>query len=818
MRNRLVRLVALLFLTASIARIGAAQVGEPFCMGDSCPCGNDDPTAGCGNDGLDGDPLTGARLSRSAGTTNIFADDLVLTLEGATPNRFGMILIGAQAVQNPLGDGWLCIALGSAGIQRSAPQQTGESGSFSQTRFVAYAEGLATVPIGTGTQLLFQGYYRDGGGPCGSGFNLSNALPVTFTAGPVETELAGRALGLYPYFDFVDVFNQMAPIEATIDPTLFPGIQSLSGQAFVVESRSRIEWDNDSSLIDARGASTPVTFSGGDVSGNVFELDAGTLATPTDSRVSAGYDVVIDFDGDGLLSDGDFIDGRGDEDGLTVFRDPTAPGPYATVEATHDHGGNFERQRIYYPANIAELGELPLIVVSHGNGHNFTWYDHIGEHMASWGYIVMSHQNNTGPGPNAASNTTLKNTDLFLGGLDEIEGGALFGHVDGHRIVLMGHSRGGEGAAIAYHKLFVGTYVGENYGHEDIRLVSSIAPTVFTFFVNPHEVPFQLWTGSADGDVTGAPGDTGAQTYHLLTRAEGQRHSVTYHGVGHGAFHNGNGGLVAAGPCQVARNGTHALMRGLMLPTVRHIVDGEEAAEEFLWRPIQSLKTIGWPASECVDVSYEYWNAPSADAFVIDDFQANPELRLSSSGGQVTIEVDALVEGILQDSNGQLQHDPSDGMNGMTRCSSIDDARGIAFEFSGPASLEFEVVPEARNLTQYTYLSFRACQGTRHPLTTAELADLTFLVTLRDGHGRSSKIRIESTGSGIIEPYQRGTLGAGLGWANEFETTRLRLTDFVSGLPGLDLTDVVAISFDFGRPGQSQVGRLGMDDIELIQK
>lgn len=809
-------LVALSLPPASLQ----AQVSAPFCLGNSCPCGNDDPNAGCGNAGLDGDSLSGARLIHSAGSTNVFADDLVLTLDGLSPNKFGLILIGSQTTSNPLGDGVLCIQLGSAGNQRPPVQLSGESGSFSQSNFVADSQTLLFNPIVAGTQLHFQGYYRDPGGPCGLGFNLSNALTVNFTAGPIETELAGQALPEFPHINFVNVFNELTSISATIDPDLHPQVLNQSAMAYVVDGRTRSEWDADPSLVDARGGATPVTFAGVDVAGNTFELDGGSLATPTDARLSAGYDVVIDLDGDGLLSDGDFIDGRGDEDGLTVYRDPVALGPYSTIEAIHDHGGAMQRQRIYYPTNISSLGQLPLVIVSHGNGHNFGWYDHIGEHMASWGYVVMAHQNNTMPGSNAASVTTLDNTDVFIGNLAAIEGGALVGHVDVNRIVWMGHSRGAEGIAIAYHKVFTGSFVPVNFTVDDIRLLTSIAPTDFTGpnLANPHDVPFQLLVGAADDDVTGEPSPPATQPYHLLTRATGQRMSVTYHGVGHGAFHDGQQGLVAAGPCIVGRGNTHRLMLGYLLPTLRHVVDGKAAAEEFLWRPWQSLKPIDAPAAACPDVCYEYWNGPDPSAFVIDDFESEPSEFVSSSGGSLALDLVEWGEGVLQDGDGMFEYSSLDVMNGMTRNAPADDERGLVFQWSGMQSLEFEIVPQARNFTERTFLSFRACQMSRHPFTTVELADMEFQVTLRDGHGRTSTIEIAAYGSGIIEPYQRTGSGLGAGWANEFETTRIRLSDFIAGGAELDLTDVVALRFEFGEGDQPQFGRMGLDDIELVQE
>jgi hypothetical protein len=58
-------------------------------------------------------------------------------------------------------------------------------------------------------------------------------------------------------------------------------------------------------------------------------------------------------------------------------------------------------------------------VVSHGWTHDPLWYDHIGRHLASYGYIVMSHANDVGDGDplatETASTATLDNIDFLLG-------------------------------------------------------------------------------------------------------------------------------------------------------------------------------------------------------------------------------------------------------------------------------------------------------------------------------------------------------------------------------------------------------------------
>ena len=92
-------------------------------------------------------------------------------------------------------------------------------------------------------------------------------------------------------------------------------------------------------------------------------------------------------------------------------------------------------------------------------------------------------------------------------------------------------------------------------------------------------------------------------------------------------------------------------------------------------------------------------------------------------------------------------------------------------------------------------------------------------MTLRDVNGVQSTISIGAYGGGIEEPYQRsGSLsGSGVGWHNEMETVRIRLTDFLADSSGINMELVQAVRFDFGEQGVSPVGRQGMDDIELTR-
>jgi hypothetical protein len=708
---------------------------------------------------------------------------------------------------------------------------------FGQPQPLGFTPSMITLPLGpipaggtlsldaevpfndalVGATLYMLAVVADGPSP--PLHDYSNGLSLTFAARDVQ--LAGNPLGEYPHFEFVRAFNQGAPIRVALDPARFPQAVGRTADVYVVASKSRAAWIADGTLADLTGGPESVTFLGGSVAANIVTVDAGTLSAAAGTGIGVPYDVVIDLDQDGVFDGDDLIDGFDEvEAGLYVVHDLTLPGPLAVTEAIYS-GGTFLGQDLYYPTAIASLGELPLVVVSHGNGHNYQWYDHIGMHLASYGYVVMSHQNNTVPGIETASTTTLTNTDYILGNLASIQGGVLLGHVDGHNITWIGHSRGGEGVARAYDRIFDGTYTPANFTLADIKLISSIAPTDFLGpnSANPHAADYHLWVGGSDADVSGCVSSDVTQSFHLHDRAEDRRSSISLHGVGHGDFHASTGS-VATGPCLVGKTDTHTIMRGYLLPLVKHHIEGNIPAEDFLWRQYEAFHPIGAPViNPCVVVDMMYRQKASR-RLVLDDFQTNPDVGLSSSGGTVTGSVTIVGENRLDDPDSNFTWD-GDAFNGFSHAAAGDSSRGLIVEFAPPDSdvdLAFSLEPGLRDLRGWDHVSLRACQTTRHPNTTAELGDLTFSVRLTDGAGASGVIHIGAYGGGVEEPYQRTSCGTGAGWGNEFETIRVRLADFQADGTGVDLSDVRTLSFHFGLVWGSRFGRLGLDDIEFTKE
>ncbi len=662
----------------------------------------------------------------------------------------------------------------------------------------------------------------------GSGVADAEDLAVLLSAwgpcvggSPIETDLAAVSVAVFPYAVHFNSYNLTDTVRVAVDPARFPSVAGTTVDVWVVENRTAAEWAANATLVDVRGAAQAITLP---TSSTAFPVALTTtgIAGSTGFSPGRGFDLVVDADRNGVLSSGDLIDGSTDAPGFWLVKDLALAGPYATTSiASYDVNDvdildTMELERIYYPTAIATLGVRPLVVISHGNGHNYAWYDYLGTHLASWGYVVMSHQNDTVPGIETASTTTLEHTESFLAQLPTIGGGVLNGRVDGDRIVWIGHSRGGEGVARGYDRLFDGTFTSPNYQTSDIQLVISIAPTDFlgTASANPHGVPYMLLYGSADGDVCGCPDSDVPDSFNLLERAEGLRQSTYVYGADHNDF-NCCGFDDFAGPAgtAVGRPEAQDVAKASILAMIRRVVEGDLSTEEYLWRQIESLRAPSIAAT--TNIVHEWKPAP-ADLIVVDNFQTNTSTATSSSGGAVALSaVTSPSEGIQNDNNTAFTWATTDPFNGATRGRTTDTTRASVFDWTVASSIQWTVTAAQRDFRVGRYLSLRASQGTRHPNTTASLADLTFTVVLVDESGTESAVSITAFAGGVEEPYQRTGYGTGTGWQNAMEAIRVPLSAFTAGGRTIDLSRVASIIIRFGGTSGSSQGRLVIDDLQV---
>ncbi len=148
------------------------SVGASFCLGDGtgpfCPCGNFGGTGqGCQNSSGIGATLT------STGTASIGADDLGFNGVGLPTNKPTLLFTGNVSTSALLGDGVRCVG---GQIKRYPVQLSSGTGTGSWGPALQSVGGYSS-----GDTRYFQLWYRDPvGGPCGSGFNLSSGVSVTF--------------------------------------------------------------------------------------------------------------------------------------------------------------------------------------------------------------------------------------------------------------------------------------------------------------------------------------------------------------------------------------------------------------------------------------------------------------------------------------------------------------------------------------------------------------------------------------------------------------------------------------------------------------
>ena len=143
-----------------------------------------------------------------------------------------------------------------------------------------------------------------------------------------------------------------------------------------------------------------------------------------------------------------------DVPGAPVGPDPGEPGSGTSSVATHElqlEGGVFPKNAdltIYLPD---AAGPLPVVVFNHGFQLGTDQYVSYGEHLASWGYVVVLPQM---PGSllNAPNHKELKEYEIkvidWIVANAAVADGPMQGKADATRIGLAGHSMGGKVALL----------------------------------------------------------------------------------------------------------------------------------------------------------------------------------------------------------------------------------------------------------------------------------------------------------------------------------------------------------------------------------
>ncbi|WP_409250933.1 chlorophyllase/cutinase-like alpha/beta fold protein [Bacillus sp. SCS-153A] len=202
-------------------------------------------------------------------------------------------------------------------------------------------------------------------------------------------------------------------------------------------------------------------------------------------------------------------------------------------------------------------GEFPLVLMVHGNHimEEFSdeGYAYLGELLASRGYIAVSIDENflnTSSWSGSLNNEISTRAWLMLKHLNQFEefndqeDSPFYKKVDLDNIALLGHSRGGQAAAVATEFNKLDRYpnngiVTFNFDYR-INSVVAIAPTdYFTLGDKPvlmENVNYLLLHGSYDSDVSEFSGDRQYNGLAFTGENDWMKTSLYIHGANHGQF------------------------------------------------------------------------------------------------------------------------------------------------------------------------------------------------------------------------------------------------------------------------------------------
>lgn len=188
--------------------------------------------------------------------------------------------------------------------------------------------------------------------------------------------------------------------------------------------------------------------------------------------------------------------------------------------------------RVWYPEGA---GPFPLVLIVHGNheAEKFSdpGYGYLGELLASRGFIMASVDENFINGISEENDgrawILLKHLEAWKQ-FNDTKDGPFYQRVDMSNIVLMGHSRGGEAAAVAASfntlKYYPDDFKQKFNFNFAIKSVVAIAPVDGQYkptgqFTPLENVNYLLIHGSHDGDVSTA---VGLRQYERLKFTNGQ--------------------------------------------------------------------------------------------------------------------------------------------------------------------------------------------------------------------------------------------------------------------------------------------------------
>ena len=569
--------------------------------------------------------------------------------------------------------------------------------------------------------------------------------PVLLGCVNAQREVACKLLPGPPYVEFTNNFHRGTDVWAALDPGgLMPGTAGRKVRFSVIDHRTPAQWTASSSF-------TPVTGTGAEIVTTPVCINGNRALVWSNPQTPGRYDLVVDFGNndpnpsnfvadDSFDPPTDMIDGYF-QVGFYVTDDPSLPGPHLIGSTDYDEptviipapgvwtpsgtlvGGTPSgvlslplRATVRYPATTAgpdtpvstAQPTWPVVIVMHGQSYyasSYLGYNYLLDHLASHGMVAVSIDcieiNNIQGMQDTRSHAVLEHLALLQA--KNTAGGLLGGHLDLARIIVMGHSRGGDGA--------VQTEIdnqAQGLGWS-IRGVIALAPTDFSgTSPNPTvlaSAPLMVLLGGNDCDVTGAwgvdhyaDGFTG-QGFRFFDRATSEKATVYVHGATHNRFNTEWGvesGVDVGSPRVLSAAQHQDVLRGYVTAFAQTYLQNRPEQREYLTGELKptTVSTLN------IYSQYRPTNRRS-----LDDFESATSTATNSAGGSVT--------------SASLYGSATEGLHYQLNSHSPHQLRGARLRWSSAAGKYVSTIPTGtqRDISSFRHLSFRIGQGANKLVT-----------------------------------------------------------------------------------------------------
>jgi len=645
--------------------------------------------------------------------------------------------------------------------------------------------------------------------------------------------MSGSPVGGAPYFRYRDTFALGEDIYAAMDPGIvMPGQIGKKIALNVVASKTAAQWNASSALAHvAPMGPLQITLQSGCINANK------QLVWPSANQVG-DFDIVADFGNNdpnpaNFVPDGSFdtpadmIDGYFTP-GFRVVQDPGTLAPWGQVGGfaidaaflsgygigasmtVQDENGAYFTPGSFTPINVtiprlaivrfpadaagasqpaqisAAQANYPLFLVVHGNGHTYTNYAFLLEHLARNGFIAVAIHLNGGLSGLARANAFFDHFSTL---------GTVFGTSLRNDVAVLGHSRGGEAVfKIARLTQALGLGVGlkallalgptDQYGNETLGAAAAL--------------PLLVLYGAKDDDVSGGTPYAGynvRQTgFSLYDRFSGQDKAMVYvSDATHNGFvtHNEAFGTPPVAPLMAVADQQKILLAYCNAFCRMHVLGEPQWRGMFTgeWKP----PAVG-ATGAVIALQYR-----STVRRTVDEFEgphAAGDWQTSSIGGTVVpIGLPATpVETQLFPQDNQSPHDTG----------------GLRLHWdNGGDRLVFDVPAGQRNVSAFSHLSVRLGKVVGSASNPAGQQNLR--IGLRDGSGNERLIRASAFG-GVPEIAVANEVA---NTKSSLATLRIMLTAYTvvcAGAVAVDLTDITQVILAFS---ETASGEVAVDELEF---